>query len=38
MKGDGGKKLLLIGIACCIAYTEFGAMGVIIVGVVLMML
>ena len=38
MKGDGGKKLLLVGIACVIAYAEFGAMGVLIVGVVLMML
>lgn len=38
MKENGGKKLLLVGIACAIAYAEFGAMGVLIVGVVLMML
>ncbi len=38
MKGEGGKKLLLIGVACAIAYAEFGAMGVLIVGLVLMML
>ena len=37
MKGDGGKKLLLVGIACIIAYAEFGAMGVLMVGIALMM-
>lgn len=34
----GNNKLLLIGIACAIAYAEFGALGVLVVGAILMIL
>ena len=32
------KKLLLVGIAALIAYSHFGAIGVVVVGLVLMMI
>jgi len=35
---DGAKKLLLVGIACVIAYAEFGAIGLIAVGVIMMII
>lgn len=34
----GNNKVLLIGIACAIAYAELGPLGVLVVGLVLMIL
>ena len=38
MKEGGGKKILLVGIACMIAYAEFGAVGLIAVGILMMLI
>ena len=34
----GGKKLLLIGLGAMFVYSQFGAMGLIVMGVILMLM
>ena len=35
---DGTKKILLVGVVAAIAYAEFGPMGVVIAGLILMLI
>ena len=35
---NGTNKILLVGIACAVAYAEFGAFGVLVAALVLMVL
>lgn len=37
MRGSGSMKLLVIGVGCAIAYSQFGPIGCIFVGILLMM-